>query len=185
MGKPLTSAERHRRYYAKHREQEIRRSQKYRDEHREAYLAYQRAYDTRPERKARKMTPEARAKAAEKMRIWRAAHRDRVNETRNARYQRVRLNVLAAYGNKCACCGETEPKFLSIDHINGGGKEDREKYSHGPGVNWYNYLLREHPDHVQILCYNCNMAKGHYGACPHRTEELKREELLRASDIPN
>ena len=23
--------------------------------------------------------------------------------------------------NKCQCCGETQPEFLTLDHINGGG----------------------------------------------------------------
>ena len=25
--------------------------------------------------------------------------------------------MLAYYGNKCICCGEIEPKFLTIDHV--------------------------------------------------------------------
>jgi hypothetical protein len=31
------------------------------------------------------------------------------------------MEMLSAYGGKCVCCGESEYKFLAIDHINGGG----------------------------------------------------------------
>lgn len=170
----LTRKEIARRYYIKHRMQEIAGTEKWRDEHREEYLAYQRAYDQRPERRASRKTPEARAKAAAKMRAWRIANVEKVEAMRRARYRKLRLAVLEAYGNKCVCCGETQPEFLAIDHINGGGKEDRAKYSHLDGKSWYAYLLKEHPDRVQILCHNCNCAKGHYGECPHET--MRRAE---------
>src|SRR3990167_9777047 len=45
---------------------------------------------------------------------------------RNAATNRaLRLEAIAAYGGKCRCCGETEEKFLTLDHINGGGKQHR------------------------------------------------------------
>jgi len=35
---------------------------------------------------------------------------------------------LAMYGNQCACCGETEKKFLTLDHINNDGtKSEKEQ----------------------------------------------------------
>ena len=33
-----------------------------------------------------------------------------------------RQKVFDIYGNKCACCGEDTYEFLSLDHIDGGGK---------------------------------------------------------------
>jgi hypothetical protein len=81
--------------------------------------------------------------------------------------QQVRIEVLEAYGGKCECCGETEKDFLCIDHINGGGREDLKRLGKGQGYAWYLYLKKEHPDHVRVLCHNCNFARGNYGTCPH------------------
>lgn len=76
--------------------------------------------------------------------------------------QRLRTKALVLYGNKCVCCGETESKFLCFDHINGRKKGDTRTSS-----SQYSRLIRENPLDIQILCHNCNMAKGFYGRCPH------------------
>jgi hypothetical protein len=121
--------------------------------------------------------PEVKARLAAYQRTWRSTHVEQVEKQRRSRYQELRRLVLEAYGGRCVCCGETHPHFLSIDHKNGGGKFDR--IAHGcreGGVNWYRYLLNEHPAHVQILCHNCNMAKGHYGICPHQSQREQSKE---------
>lgn len=93
-------------------------------------------------------------------------------ETRRAydlkRSRDLRLKALQAYGGtppKCACCGEKEIKFLSIDHINGGGNYERKKLS-----RWVNQWLKtnNYPKGYQVLCFNCNLAKGFYKKCPHK-----------------
>lgn len=75
------------------------------------------------------------------------------------------------YGRICVCCGETEPKFLTLDHINGGGKLDRgTSATH----NWYFKLAKRiqagnAPKDLRILCYNCNCGRSRNdGICPHR-----------------
>lgn len=74
-----------------------------------------------------------------------------------------RADVLAHYGNKCACCGETTPEFLVIDHIDGLGSEKRM-----PGSTFWIWIKKHgYPDSLQVLCHNCNAAKGIYGRCPH------------------
>lgn len=83
---------------------------------------------------------------------------------------KVRMEVLIAYSNKnpkCTCCGENEIKFLAIDHIDGNGSEDRKK--HGSGSTFFAYLKKmKYPKGYQVLCHNCNLAKGFYGECPHK-----------------
>lgn len=86
----------------------------------------------------------------------------------------MKMQVFLHYSNgviQCACCGELEIKFLSIDHIEG-----RKKFNHGKGfggVKLYNWLIKNNfPDGFQILCINCNWAKGIYKICPH--QEHKR-----------
>lgn len=85
-------------------------------------------------------------------------------------YAKLRLEVLTHYSGgkpKCACCGEEEIKFLTIDHINGGGRKDREE--NGKGTMMYRRLRKTgYPKGYQVLCYNCNCAKGAYGKCPHK-----------------
>lgn len=90
------------------------------------------------------------------------------------RMQEIRYIVLKHYSKKdlpeCTCCGEKELKFLSIDHVNGGGNAHRKTIANGKGGNLAYWLLRnELPEGYQTLCHNCNMAKGFYGACPHKT----------------
>jgi hypothetical protein len=82
---------------------------------------------------------------------------------------RRRAEVYRRYGGgqiRCACCGETEISFLSIDHINGGGtKQRRENKSLKCLAAWVR--SQGYPKDFQILCMNCNRGKYVYGECPH------------------
>ena len=116
------------------------------------------------------------------------AHRERILESAHQWYLRnketskkrcannrkkMRRAALDAYGGKCACCGETQDEFLSIDHINNDGAEHRKQLSKrsvrgGGGSLMHQWLKNEkYPEGFQVLCFNCNMAKGFYGQCPH------------------
>lgn len=86
-----------------------------------------------------------------------------------------KLKVLIHYGGdppKCACCGERIVEFLCIDHINGGGNKHIKKITHN---KFYAWIVRNNfPEGFQVLCYNCNKAKGRSKAihCPvHHPEE--------------
>lgn len=88
-----------------------------------------------------------------------------------------RRAVFSAYGNQCACCGESEPLFLTIDHINGGAPEHRRQSNLGRGgAILYAWLIRnEFPEGFQTLCFNCNWAKHsnrENGGCPHQLTSL-------------
>jgi hypothetical protein len=82
---------------------------------------------------------------------------------------RLRKALIDFYGGKCACCGETEYKFLALDHVNNDGAEERRK----PGLGSTEAVGRKIlkgilvKENYQLLCHNCNLAKGFYGACPH------------------
>lgn len=82
--------------------------------------------------------------------------------------QKLRDNVFAHYGGYCcACCGETTPEFLSIDHVNGRGNQHRRQV--GSGGTFYNWLRRNNfPPGFRVLCFNCNCAMGFFGQCPHQ-----------------
>jgi hypothetical protein len=90
------------------------------------------------------------------------------------RSRELRAAVMHAYGGEsraCACCGEDEPTFLTLDHVNnGGGAHRRAKGNQGV----YHELRRAgYPPGFRILCFNCNLARGYYGGCPH--ENASRE----------
>ena len=72
----------------------------------------------------------------------------------------------------CVCCGESYYEFLAVDHIEGGGNSHRKSLSKTNSVHYgdlYNWLIKNNfPKGFQILCHNCNLAKGFYGSCPHK-----------------
>ena len=81
----------------------------------------------------------------------------------------IRDAVFAAYGGRrCACCGETEGAFLTIDHIEGGGRQHIRQIG-GGGIKLYRWL-RNHkfPKGYRVLCMNCNWGRYRNGGeCPH------------------
>lgn len=108
-----------------------------------------------------------------------------MRDTNLARLKKIREEEkLAAFdsygGRKCNCCGETEIAFLSIDHINNDGAKHRKdiangKYNEGKGIHMARWLrANKYPPGFQVLCMNCNFAKGHFGQCPH---ELARSNI--------
>jgi hypothetical protein len=140
---PERAKEKARRHYQKYAEKYRERARQYYHEHKQERLAYalKRHQATRPQRLA-----EDRAFAAAK-----------------------KQKVLSAYGRVCACCGITDHRFLSIDHINGCTKEQRKK--EGLGSHLYLYLVKHHfPPGYRTLCFNCNNARRwNGGICPHET----------------
>lgn len=77
-----------------------------------------------------------------------------------------KMKALNAYGAKCQCCGEKEPIFLAIDHINNDGAKHRKELSNKQTI--YTWLRKNnYPTGFQVLCHNCNMAKA-WGECPHK-----------------
>ena len=94
---------------------------------------------------------------------------DAMRESMKAHARRLRVETIIAYGSHCACCGEDTFEFLAIDHINGGGAYQRNVLKRR-GVNFYRWLKKQGfpKDEYQLLCHNCNMAKGFYGICPHK-----------------
>lgn len=85
-------------------------------------------------------------------------------QKQNQYHQATRERTIMAYGGKCECCSETEMKFLSFEHKNGGGRKERMKL----GSAFYVSLRKAIRKDIGVLCFNCNLAKGFYGKCPHK-----------------
>ena len=71
----------------------------------------------------------------------------------------IKLETLRLYGGQCVCCGETEPVFLTFDHIKGGGAQHRR--DNPMARKNIGKWLKQHgaPEDFQILCFNCHKAK--------------------------
>lgn len=128
------------------------------------------------------MTPERLEKRRAAGRKWRRAHPDRQRESNLAYYaahrvelvsdmrardEALRRAVITGYGGQCVCCGETNWRFLALDHVNDDGAEMRRN---GPksGAVFNRWLINQNfPNFIQLLCHNCNVAKALYGFCPH------------------
>lgn len=96
------------------------------------------------------------------------------NAKRNRKHRQLNLaaktRCFQAYGGKCACCGESNPIFLSIDHINNDGADHRREIG-GGGPIIYRWLKKHNwPLGFQVLCYNCQWGKRICGTCPHQSQ---------------
>lgn len=96
--------------------------------------------------------------------------RPKARASAKKRNQKERYDCMVAYSGispKCACCKESTYEFLSIDHVDNDGAAHRKKLK----SSIYRWLRQNnYPDGFQILCMNCNWAKGKYGKCPHQYE---------------
>lgn len=86
----------------------------------------------------------------------------------------VKRRIIEAYGGKCTCCGEETLEFLTIDHVNNDGAEDRRQNGKKSGGKLYRWLIKNGfpKEDYQLLCYNCNCAKGFFGYCPHDKPDI-------------
>lgn len=84
-------------------------------------------------------------------------------------YALLKSRIIRHYGGKCACCDETDIRFLTIDHLNGGGTRHRAELG-GGGWKFYSWIQgNKFPKLFRVLCWNCNSGT-HFngGICPHR-----------------
>lgn len=93
--------------------------------------------------------------------------------------QKDRYIVIEHYSNgtmKCICCGENHYDFLTIDHMNNDGANQKRENKLA-GNNMYKWLINNgFPKEYQVLCMNCNWSKRlNGGKCIHMIE---REELV-------
>jgi len=89
-------------------------------------------------------------------------------------YYKYRFETLAAYGNKCSCCGESEIKFLTLEHINHDGKQHRKLHK-GPAGVYRDLKRRGFPKKgYTLLCWNCQEATRFRAVCPHKNRNAQQ-----------
>ena len=89
---------------------------------------------------------------------------DSVGETKKQKMgdyrRRLRKAVLDALGGVCVKCDYDDSRALQIDHIDGGGKEERKSIPN----TWKFYQVvidsfQKEENKYQLLCANCNQIK--------------------------
>jgi len=108
----------------------------------------------------------------------------------------IKEATFQAYGGwQCACCGETERLFLTLDHVENNGAEERRKIGGkrtSAGYQTYTVLFRQDfPPGYQVLCMNCQHGKRmNQGICPHQGtcndygSDASRDKRLEAPSSP-
>lgn len=148
------------------------------EEQKAHYIAYNREWRKKnPEKVAlwhKKYRDKNKEKLYELTKKWRLQNKEKMREynkkwrdgTGRDYRRKIRLEVLEHYGGLCVCCGETQIEFLSLDHKDNNGNAHRREVGRRNIAEW----ARQHayPDFLQVLCHNCNLAKGFYGNCPHK-----------------
>lgn len=115
-----------------------------------------------------KADPDYIKKRREESRTWRENNRAYANKRDRTYIKELRNEVFNHYGGACTCCGETCFVFLTLDHVNNDGKEDRQRAG---STNFYRYIRAQgYPTTVQLLCHSCNQAKRILGYCPHHPD---------------
>jgi hypothetical protein len=122
-----------------------------------------------------------REKCIELARRFQERNRDKYLHTRREyeakKIRKVIPLVLGHYSGGsfvCACCGQSERDFLTIDHVDGqGNRMARELGVPRGGSELYRWLVRnQFPSGFAVLCANFNSSKGKHGLCVHKRAGL-------------
>lgn len=86
----------------------------------------------------------------------------------------LKRKLIAGYGSKCTCCGESTLEFLTLEHLNGDGQAHRKAMKSSQGT-YRDIIARNFPPEYTVLCMNCNHAKRFGNICPHQAAIAKAE----------
>lgn len=95
---------------------------------------------------------------------------------------KLKLMFIAAYGSKCYCCGESNPKFLTVEHLNNDGAKHKKSIYTNAGATAVIRTLWKHgwpkDKGIAVACASCNMGRENNVRigkqyCPHGPVHLK------------
>jgi len=100
-------------------------------------------------------------------------------ERERARWRAARKLALAliALGGRCRLCGEKDPFWLNIDHVNNDGHKDVSPGGSRLAALYAAYRDRWDRDKYQLLCVRCHWLKTRFSECSGRptTREEDRD----------
>ena len=153
----------------------------------EKRLAGQKKYSRTPEAKAIRKILESTPKFKENHRIQSRLRYQNSSEVRakikkNTQEQTVqfKLEVFTHYSKEisdsdvpiCACCRIDDIRFLTLDHIDGRKHLPKREQKLKTLPLWRHIKNTGFPKGYQILCYNCNIAKGTSLYYPHQLDKM-------------
>jgi len=96
-----------------------------------------------------------------KQREYRAKNPEKVRESQRLSKLRTKKEIHSLLGGVCVKCGFSDGRALQIDHINGGGYQERKGYQTNPKAYYRNILqsIKDNKNKYQLLCANCNWIK--------------------------
>jgi len=138
--------------------------------------------------KARRYAADPTWRAKESRASYLRNREPRLASMREKRRQ-LKWTTIERLGGKCACCGETSPEFLTVDHINGDGAAHRKGLtgkSRASSMKIYKDIRNQgYPlDKYRVLCFNCNCAIGCWGYCPHTHTRQTKYPIRLGSPLP-
>jgi len=135
-------------------------------------------------KKAKEWEEKNKEKRALQKVTWLASGKNKkLTATRGARFYRrskerilekillEKLTIWKLMGNTCACCGEDDPIYFQIDHVNNDGYLER-KEGKGRRTTLKRYMAAPH--NYQLLCANCNIAKHLNGGKLYKPKKKKK-----------
>lgn len=95
---------------------------------------------------------------------YRKSHHEQIKLSQQKQRRKVKTEIISHYSPNLSCvrCGFNDIRALSIDHIDGGGKRQKEEIgvSRIGGIGFYRWLIRNNfPEGFQVLCMNCQFIK--------------------------
>ncbi len=127
---------------------------KYRERNREKLNEWDREYRKSPKGVEKQKRRYAALKSDSER--WKAKlEMDRANARKYR--DRKRAEIISMLGGRCVVCGFSDFRALQIDHVNGGGSQERKAVS--SMSSYYDNVLKSGGIGYQLLCANCNQIK--------------------------
>jgi hypothetical protein len=101
----------------------------------------------------------ARKMKRERMREYRAANQEHYRKVSNKSTKKLKDSVFTMYGNKCAICGFTDRRALTLDHVLNNGAQERQEL--GERGVYRRAIEKYRPHEYRILCMNCQFIERH------------------------
>lgn len=163
----------HRKYNEEHKEERRNKARLYYQKNREIILQKQKAWRRLHPEEYRKRQQEYYQKNKETILARTAECRRKFKEKHGCSYTTFQLNklrerILELLGNKCVHCGFSDKRALQIDHVFGGGNQERKRFQSkskirfGVTIRYYKHVLQQIKNgskDYQLLCANCNIIK--------------------------
>lgn len=153
------------RWSERNREHKRELGRKWRERNRDKLREYNRLYSRKRRQDPQRLEYFNNYRRSEENRL-------RINSQSKQRRHSARQYLIGEMGGCCIRCGFSDWRALQIDHVQGGGIQERKLLSN-PGV-YYKQILESFynsENKYQLLCANCNQIKRYENEEYHKPKE--------------